>query len=185
MEKIIVAVLFVLAAGAGIAVFVVRKMNSSKSSNLGKRNIIVNRGINVATGQIGSNQDKYFRGMSGEIDTICINQMQKQGYVPPNSYTQIIFCNMESGHTITKNLTGCLDLGRGTWEETSFLHISENPMVSNRHCRILRENGAVYLEDLNSRNHTYLNNRKVAQRMQIKSGDIIALGPERFSITFY
>lgn len=186
MMKIVLAALLLLAAGMAVIILVVRKRKSSANIGFEKKDIIVNQGVDVATGQIGSNQNKYFKGMSGEVsDTICIQQMSVQGYIPQNPYTQIIFCNVETGRTVTKNLAGSLELGRGMWEGSQFLHISENRMVSNRHCRILRENGIVYVEDLQSRNHTYLNNRQVVQRMRLKSGDIIALGTEQFRITFY
>ena len=186
MAKIILAVSIILAAGIVIIVFIVRKNNCSENTGIGKKDVIVNQGINVVTGQIGSNQNKYFKGMSSEIaDTVYIKQMSEQRAVPQNLYTQIIFCNMKTGNTVTMNLLHHLDLGRGMWEEPEFLHISENRMVSNRHCRILRENGEFYLEDLKSSNHTYLNNSRVLQRMRLKSGDIVALGPEQFRITFY
>ncbi len=184
MLKIILAVFLVLAAGLLAAVFFIRKINSLDNGEYTQKDVIVNQGIDVETGQIGKNQNKYFRGMSGEIpDTICMDQVQ--GYVVQNPYTQVIFCNLASGRTVTKNLTDSLDLGRGTWAEEGFLHISDNRMVSNRHCRIVREKGMVCLEDLQSRNYTYLNGKRLKQRARLKSGDIIALGPEQFQIKFY
>ncbi len=186
MLKILLAVFLILAVGLLIAVLFIRKLNRLENRDLTSKHIIVNQGVDVETGQFGRNQNKYFRGMSGEIpDTIYMNQIQREDYVVQNPGTQIIFCNLKSGCTVTTNLTDCLYIGRGTWKEEGFLHISDNRMVSNRHCRILRQNGVIYLEDLQSRNYTYLNGRQIKQRMKLKSGDVIALGPEQFQVKFY
>ncbi len=47
--------------------------------------------------------------------------------------------------------------------------------VSREHAHILRVNGQFYVEDLQSRNHTYVNNEEVTQRRLLKDGDKIRI----------
>jgi serine phosphatase RsbU (regulator of sigma subunit) len=50
-----------------------------------------------------------------------------------------------------------------------------NSAVSRRHARITRTQGQYYVEDLGSRNHTYLNQRQVAGRTPLKTEDRIKI----------
>ena len=69
-----------------------------------------------------------------------------------------------------------------TKRETSMGRLDENdvrfndPEVSRRHAIIHNINGAMFIEDLNSANGTYLNNVRTKGRTEIKSGDHIRLG---------
>ena len=50
-----------------------------------------------------------------------------------------------------------------------------HPSVSRNHCRIWREDGAFWIEDCGSTNHTYLNGKDIA-RTQLRDGDQISVG---------
>ncbi|MDB5913104.1 MAG: domain containing protein, partial [Ramlibacter sp.] len=53
-------------------------------------------------------------------------------------------------------------------------------VVSGQHCAFdLSGVADVYLTDLGSTNGTYVNDRMVKQRTQLKDGDVIAIGPYR------
>ena len=49
--------------------------------------------------------------------------------------------------------------------------------VSRRHARIVVSNGRVVLEDLGSRNGTYLGDRRIDSAVELKNGDRIGIGP--------
>lgn len=49
--------------------------------------------------------------------------------------------------------------------------VLEAPAVSRQHARILRENGNFFVEDLNSRNGTFLNGKLVTQRQPLSESD--------------
>lgn len=53
----------------------------------------------------------------------------------------------------------------------------ESSTVSKRHCRILLEHGALYLEDLGSANGTLVNRRSIEGRVLILPTDSIQVGP--------
>ena len=52
-----------------------------------------------------------------------------------------------------------------------------DPLLSRKHCRITTgENGDAFIEDLNSRNATFLNQRKVQGKVQLHYSDRILIG---------
>lgn len=58
-----------------------------------------------------------------------------------------------------------------------------DPEVSRRHARFESHNGVVYLEDLRSRNGTFLNGRRVKEAIEIRDGDEIDVGTTRLVVT--
>jgi predicted component of type VI protein secretion system len=48
--------------------------------------------------------------------------------------------------------------------------------VSRRHARFTRASGAVFVEDLGSRNGTWLNGERLASRRKVRPGDLVELG---------
>jgi len=55
--------------------------------------------------------------------------------------------------------------------------------VSRRHCLILVEGDAVTVEDLKSRNGTFVNGERIPAKMTVKSGDIVRVGPLELKIS--
>lgn len=53
--------------------------------------------------------------------------------------------------------------------------VIEAHAVSRRHARLLFENNGYFIEDLNSRNGTYLTGRRVTGKARLKSGDHVAI----------
>lgn len=56
--------------------------------------------------------------------------------------------------------------------------VIDNPAVSSRHARIVREGDGFVLEDLKSTNGTFVNNAPVT-RHALKSGDVVLVGKHR------
>jgi pSer/pThr/pTyr-binding forkhead associated (FHA) protein len=52
----------------------------------------------------------------------------------------------------------------------------ESPTVSRRHARILIEGGRAILEDLASKNGTFLRGQRIAAPTPLRDGDVIRLG---------
>lgn len=68
-------------------------------------------------------------------------------------------------------LRDCLVVGR---QEGCDLVLKDDT-VSRQHARIVRDAGGYFVEDLNSRNGTYLNGKPVTQRARLHSGDRVQL----------
>ncbi|MCA8959141.1 MAG: FHA domain-containing protein [Planctomycetes bacterium] len=66
-----------------------------------------------------------------------------------------------------------LTLGRA---EDNTLVLSLDPMVSGHHARIVREEGVAYVEDLESRNGTFVGDEKIQERARIDPGTIFTVG---------
>ncbi len=56
--------------------------------------------------------------------------------------------------------------------------VIENPHISRIHARLIRQKDVYILEDLNSTNGTFLNERRVTHPVVLQPGDRIRLGPE-------
>ncbi len=59
----------------------------------------------------------------------------------------------------------------------------ENLAVSKQHARIVKQEGAYYIEDLDSTNGTYLNKIRVTKK-DLKNNDIIIIGKHSLEIHF-
>lgn len=75
-------------------------------------------------------------------------------------------------------LTPICSVGRAT---TNTITI-EDPAVSLEHALIIRREQAWWLQDLNSRNGTYLNEHRLDTDAVITSGDIVSVGHSRLKI---
>ncbi len=54
--------------------------------------------------------------------------------------------------------------------------------VSRKHCEIWVEDERVLLVDLDSRNGTYHNSGLIDERVELRAGDVIGIGPVRFTV---
>ena len=64
-------------------------------------------------------------------------------------------------------------VGRGV-EDVTFRLADRN--VSRRHARFVRQNGAVFVEDLGSLTGTRVNGEKLAGRRRLRAGDLVRIG---------
>ncbi|MCC7386105.1 MAG: FHA domain-containing protein [Deltaproteobacteria bacterium] len=48
--------------------------------------------------------------------------------------------------------------------------------VSRRHARLVRDNGSIYIEDLNSFNGVKINGERIDRKLEIKEGDLVEIG---------
>lgn len=58
----------------------------------------------------------------------------------------------------------------------------EGESVSRKHARIVVRSGAVFAEDMGSRNGTFVNGRRIAERTQVSLGDAVQFGEARFEL---
>ncbi len=58
----------------------------------------------------------------------------------------------------------------------------EGEAVSRKHARIAVRSGAVFVEDMGSRNGTFVNGRRIAERTQVSPGDAVQFGEAGFEL---
>lgn len=71
-----------------------------------------------------------------------------------------------------------LGIGRTTKEVAfeQFLSLPDDKRISKVHCAIIRSKDKLYLRDEGSKNHTYLNGKKVQKPILIQKEDMISVG---------
>lgn len=56
----------------------------------------------------------------------------------------------------------------------------QDKFLSNKHCKIFQKDGLYFLEDLDSANGTFLNNERIKDVVELRSGDRITVGQMEF-----
>ena len=62
-------------------------------------------------------------------------------------------------------------------------HVINNPLVSSAHAQIIKKEGNLFIKDLNSSNHTYVNGTQIGnEAVMLHNGDVIRLAKEEFKV---
>lgn len=72
---------------------------------------------------------------------------------------------------------GCIVVGKSI--EADYQIVGNNA-ISRRHARILRDGETFAIEDLSSKNHTYVSEEMINGRKELTDGDVIRLANEGF-----
>ena len=78
----------------------------------------------------------------------------------------------EDGRDTTIQFVNPLTIGKKSDNKVPLEEIS----ASRYHCQVIEKNGLFYVQDLESRNGTFLNSKKIEGQTLIKAGDIIQVG---------
>lgn len=91
---------------------------------------------------------------------------------------KIILENTHSGERHTYIFYDGLGIGRTTKEAAfeEFFPIPYDKKISKVHCSIVRSQDKLYLKDEGSKNHTYLNGKRIQKPIYIQKEDIISIG---------
>ena len=106
-----------------------------------------------------------FNSQSDE-ETVFLEQSKEVAYIKRLNTNEII--------VLSKNE---FLLGKGS--QCDFV-VCDNPTISRQHAKILFKNGKYYLEDLNSLNHTKVNDNKIDQITELTNEDTFCLSNEKF-----
>lgn len=143
-----------------------------------KRKVIVRKGIDVKKQKMGENKGELFRGGLDGQQTYYVN--------PAVKVWHISFDDLMTGKRLYKRFTGQLLIGRknSNQEGIEELLFPEDGKVSRRHCRVYDGGGRLCLQDLQSRNHTYLNGKVISKPVYLNNGDIIQLGDRKLRVQY-
>lgn len=170
MEIFAVIVVGVFIICSGIAVFfMIRNVRTLKK----KDEIHFSGGADTDRGYI-SYDNNFFKGTGNFIqETMVIGRSA--------SLNSVSFTVNRSAPITVSLRDNQLVFGRDRRE--GIYTIAGDPMISKLHCRLFRYNGALYLEDLNSSNHTFLNGSMIYAAMPVNQGDMIRIGNTELIIT--
>jgi len=65
-----------------------------------------------------------------------------------------------------------VQIGRGGFCDI----LLSDPLVSEKHARVVYSNGSFWIEDLGSRNGTYVNGRRIERRSVLRDGYLVRVG---------
>ena len=91
---------------------------------------------------------------------------------------KIILEDMSSGDINDFIFVQSVGIGRTTQDVAfeKFLSIPEDKRISKVHCSITMIDDGLYIKDEGSRNHTYLNGKKVQKPVLLQKEDVISIG---------
>lgn len=86
--------------------------------------------------------------------------------------------NPEDKHEI--ELSNSIIIGR---KPVCDIVLENDKSVSGKHCRVFINEGLVFIEDMGSTNGTSVNDTKISEATEIRTGDVIAMGRKRFIVS--
>ncbi len=176
MELFLWIVIVVFAVFAIIALIVI--IRSLKKPRVSREMHFFN-GADIEKGYV-STDNNFFKGVSTESDeTRLIGTDHRTAKMRRLS---VKFINLRTGRTDTVDLYDQLVIGRAPG--TNGFTIDSDPSVSKQHCMIFTNEGRVYLMDLKSANHTYLNSARITDVADLMPNDIIKLGNTQLRVRY-
>ena len=97
---------------------------------------------------------------------------------------KIILEDADTGEQYTYIFYDNLGIGRTTKEVAfeEFLSIPDDRRISKVHCAIVRSDDKLYLRDEGSKNHPFLNGKKIQKPIVIQKEDFISLGETELEV---
>lgn len=158
-----------------ILVIAIAILLKSRKNNKFRSDIHISGGVDVDTGQMISDNN-YFIGMGDDQrDTIVVGAKSQKSV-----YITLINMNSETRKEYNINLSNRIIIGRVYAK--GILTIDNDSMISHQHCALYLNGGNVYIEDLHSANHTFLNDDIVMNPKICYDGDLIRIGQTNLMI---
>lgn len=99
------------------------------------------------------------------------------------SDARVTLRNTRTGEIFRFILSQSFVVGRNG--ELCDLQITKNDQfISGEHLRFIRAQGAIFVEDMQSKNGTWLNKKRLLSRARIRSGDTLRMGKSDFECTY-
>lgn len=96
-----------------------------------------------------------------------------------SGFRLVVIQGPQPGETFTLDKE-VMNIGRDPGNDIVINH----PQVSRQHARLMRQGGLMVLEDLNSRNGTFVNGIRLVTPHTLANGDVIGMG-DSVTMTFY
>lgn len=141
--------------------------------------ILVQNGMNIGKTYIGSRKGDYFGGSRDLCDTYLAGDKNYRIWI-------ISFVNLENGTLYRKKFRNTLWIGRTEIKDADkvCLCLAGDMRISKIHCVIYEWNDCLYLNDYQSKNHTYLNGNCISEPVRLHNGDVIKAGGTRLKVEF-
>ncbi len=150
-------------------------MNKNKFQHL-RKNIFIKGGMDVQKQVTGSEIGAYFRESYNPGHTVSVT----------SNVWQISFFDMKTGEIHRYHFVNRFYIGRVAFKEMNIpqMVLSKDPQVSKQHCMIYEKDGYLCVRDLGSKNHTYVNKKKIQPASYLYTGDILKVGHSTFRVEY-
>lgn len=141
-----------------------------------RKNILIKGGVDIRKQVIGSEIGAYFSENFNPNHTIAVS---------PDVW-KISFLNMKTGEIHRFQFSSRFFIGRMPIDDMRMpqLVLAKDGRVSKKHCMIYESQGYLCIQDLGSKNHTYINGRRIQQTSYINTGDILKVGNTTLKLEF-
>ena len=164
--------LFSIIAGGVLAIvigiFVILKLQGESDSIMARR-ISVRNGIDVSTQQMNPNPPIILQDpMKG---TLLVDGNR-------NAVCALKLTNMGTGETYTYTISKRLKIGRSRppKNKSDVLYLPKDLNVSREHCMLYLHGKELFIKDLDSKCHTFVNDVQVENDTAVHNGDVIRVG---------
>lgn len=153
-------------------------MPNYKKQGNGKINITVKDGVDVNYQIYGDKKGSYFQGFMADRGFTVRVRDGKQGT------WKIVLEDLDTGAQRMFQFNRELYIGRTPAKDSSQVKfvLSGDVSVSGSHCRLFEMSDRLVIEDLNSRNHTFLNGIMIQQPTEIPIWAQIRVGNSTFRV---
>ena len=180
----LIVLLCILLLVIGVYISVIRGNNRKKKSNIEKNS---NAFAKDNGGSFNSDEDSKTvfeddrtQFMDNESDeTVIYGNSQTGGY---SSQTITLTEVNNPNERYSCALKDSIIVGRKHTDYGMVINLDYS--ISKRHCKIFRDKGKIYIQDLNSTNGTFINENSIIGSCEIHSGDKVKLGRVEFLIEF-
>lgn len=142
-----------------------------------RNDVHIKNGADIETGQISRDRN-YFKGITGNLKgTVVINGNRSKS---KGIFLEII--NINNGDKLNLKVDSEIVIGR--IPDGNDYALTDDLMVSKHHCRLFVYDNKLYVDDLNSANHTYLNGKVITKPTCVQSSDVIRVGKTELGIVY-
>lgn len=178
MDSIIILVIALIAILLCSAAVIITIYCSSKN-NKRRNDIHISGGADIETGQISSDNN-FFKGLSGTLEETWVAESNLRA--KNKSALKITIRNLRNSSSEQVIVSDRLIIGRADGE--GIYTVRDDASVSKNHCILFISGGDLYISDLNSANHTYLNKKLIINSEKCHCNDVIRIGNTYLQILF-
>lgn len=135
---------------------------------------------------VGEYQGSDYRQLLDDIDELEDTVVRGRNSVTSSfSYIYIRLYQLYTGRCYDAYLENTLQIGRVGAAGNVPALIMDDPMVSKKHCMLYRRGDKIFIQDLESTNHTYVNGCLIQGAVPISHGDQLSLGKSQYQFQCY
>lgn len=172
----------IIVMGVFLAHMIFLLLRHMKRDNHINQNIVFHSGALAGTGGMGKDTDMLY--VTNDETVTLISRGPKPSVTSSLAQIPIRLYDHQHQRYYDYLLKDQVMIGRSGGNHAVQIQIDDS-MVSARHCKIYRQGEKLYIQDLGSTNHTYLNNCMVENAAPLLYGDKIRIGRNIFQFQYF